>query len=253
MDTMTKSGSKVAPVEEPAKGAGDAAPGAAGAGTATGGDASPSDAAAGAGEETKKSKAKRKKTEGGAKRKESKGKNKKVISFEGYWVKDDGVGNRFLRDAFGGHGHEDIGADEWEFKDVAAALVSSKMKGIQNLHDNMAPQIASGASYADLADSINIPDRVFLIPMLIAAFDKSIADKKIKAWVPPVKEGEEMNGGVQPLGHYADHDHGAGDAAERVEEMEDDGGSPMYRAKGWNDIAKQAGVGNKRSSACTIL
>lgn len=63
MDTMTKSGSKVAPVEEPAKGAGDAAPGAAGAGTATGGDASPSDAAAGAGEETKKSKAKRKKTE----------------------------------------------------------------------------------------------------------------------------------------------------------------------------------------------
>ena len=72
--------------------------------------------------------------------------------------------------------------------DVATALVSSKMKGIQNLHDSMAPQIASGASYADLADNINIPDRVFLIPMLIAAFDKSIAEKKIKVGCNPTRQ-----------------------------------------------------------------
>lgn len=214
------------------------------------------------GSPSKKGKGKRKKSEGKAPKKAAskpsgKGKNKKVISFEGYWVKEDGVGNRFLRDAFGGHGHDDIssGADEWEFRDVATALVSSKMKGIQNLHDSMAPQIASGASYADLADNINIPDRVFLIPMLIAAFDKSIAEKKIKAWVPPVQEGQEQNGttvaAAAPLGHYADHAHGADNTVEQ--ELIDDGGSPIYRAKGWNDIAKQAGVGNKKSSACNIL
>jgi len=212
------------------------------------------------GSPSKKGKPKRKKTEGVKKansKANSKGKNKKVISFEGYWVKEDGVGNRFLRDAFGGHGHDDVssGADEWEFRDVAAALVSSKIKGIQNLHDSMAPQIASGASYADLADNINIPDRVFLIPMLIAAFDKSIAEKKIKGWVPPIKDGQEQTAGTAaataPLGHYADHTSGEEDKAQQ--DLMNDGGSPVYRAKGWNDIAKQAGVGNKKSSACNIL
>ena len=56
---------------------------------------------------------------------------------------------------------------------------------------------------------------------------------------------------IGKLGHYADHAHPEEVREELVDEGADED-TPQYRAKGWNDIAKQAGVGQK-SKSCTIL
>jgi len=182
---------------------------------------------------------------------------KAQVTFGEYWKKVGGAGNQFLRSALGGTG-VDGSEDEWEFTDVAGAFAVAKIKGIQYLYDMMAPDILIGATYTELADKINISERVYLIPMLLRAFDDAVGNGTLKPWTGPVGSDADKQG----AGHDAENRPKLAEYMDvSIQEEKDDADSDSepsvahQKAKGWNELKHQAGVqeGKQKSSACTIL
>lgn len=119
---------------------------------------------------------------------------------------------------------------------VAFASFKKKMD-MQNVYNHAAGALTKGETYVDIADSLNIPDRVFVVPMLLAAFDKAVQAGTIISWQPD-------SAGLET---HADFEH----IETETEKEAIKAGLPKPRAaKNWDDIAKQAGV--RKSSACTI-
>lgn len=157
--------------------------------------------------------------------------------------------------AIGGANCED--ASGWEFSDVgkAFALLKPMLKSIQDLYNRVLDLYQSGhEAPADVADMLGIPNRTFLVPQLLVGFDKLIASKKLSRTSPEKQGKKTKNGSTSKLGAVMVGNTGVKDTEQATPaKATHNSPQPEKRTKSWGQIQSQAGVGNKKSAACTIL
>lgn len=181
------------------------------------------------------------------------------VKLSKYWCKFGSDGNAFLRTCLGGVGNDQKSGKGWEFADAAEAIGKGRFKTVQQLYDRIAEDTAYGKSYVEIADRLQMPDRVFLIPNLIKGFDSLLADGTMSAWAPPV--AEQGHAAKQPVGDMAHADVRRESAPSPVgpdPNMPDNGAAPSAtpRSQNWDELLSDSRSKTKKkqkSAACTIL
>lgn len=101
-----------------------------------------------------------------------------------YWLLPGGTGCRFLLSCLGGVGSSNLDStlDAWEYMDIARAVARGNFKNIQDLYDKIANTISADGTYVDVADMLDIPRRVFIIPTLLQGFEVLLKNGEISSF-----------------------------------------------------------------------
>eukprot|EP00041_Stephanoeca_diplocostata_P004352 m.43924 g.43924 ORF g.43924 m.43924 type:complete len:275 (-) comp15063_c0_seq2:137-961(-) len=176
-----------------------------------------------------------------------------------FWASFGEPGNAFLRSVLGGLNSE-VSAG-WEFSDIAKACAKAKFESVQQLYESIAARMANDETYVDIADALNVPDRVFTIPTLLKAFDDMVAKGELKRWQPDVSQDAETSSApLSVMGEFrpstpqvAEHSRRENVSRGGTLSNIDERAQVPKRQKSWRQIKTQAGIKEQKSSTCALL